>query len=105
MKKTNLKSDCHGKPAIETVDGRYFCGGIEGCGRYCKATPGGVPKEEPAYIGGVNFDPNITTSNVNEIRSRLEVQKAEIISLIYSMILNKEVDDIEASKIVNKIRQ
>ena len=25
-------------------------------------------------------------------------------SLIYSMILNKEVDDVEASKIVNKIR-
>jgi hypothetical protein len=38
MKKTNLKSDCCGKPAIETVDGRYFCGGIEGCGRYCKTT-------------------------------------------------------------------
>jgi hypothetical protein len=34
-----------------------------------------------------------------------ETQKAEIISLIYSMILNKEVDDLEASKIVNKIRQ
>jgi hypothetical protein len=31
--------------------------------------------------------------------------KSEIISLIYSMILNKEVDDVEASKIVNKIRQ
>jgi hypothetical protein len=34
-----------------------------------------------------------------------DIQKAEIISLIYSMILNKEVDDVEASKIVNKIRQ
>jgi hypothetical protein len=36
---------------------------------------------------------------------KMETQKAEIISLIYSMILNKEVDDVEASKIVNKIRQ
>jgi hypothetical protein len=35
---------------------------------------------------------------------KMETQKAEIISLIYSMILNKEVDDVEASKIVNKIR-
>jgi hypothetical protein len=31
--------------------------------------------------------------------------KDEIISLIYSMILNKEVDDVEASKIINKIRE
>jgi len=38
------------------------------------------------------------------IASALAVQKAEIISLIYSMILNKEVDDVEASKIINKIR-
>jgi hypothetical protein len=34
-----------------------------------------------------------------------ESMKAEIISLIYSMILNKEVDDVEGAKIVNKIRQ
>ena len=39
-----------------------------------------------------------------EYKKGREVQKAEIISLIYSMILNKEVDDVEASKIVNKIR-
>ena len=44
MKKTELKSDCHGKPAIETLDGRYFCGGVNGCGRYCKTTPGGVSR-------------------------------------------------------------
>jgi hypothetical protein len=36
---------------------------------------------------------------------KMEIQKSEIISLIYSMILNKEVDDVEASKIINKIRQ
>jgi hypothetical protein len=35
---------------------------------------------------------------------KMETQKAEIISLIYSMILNKEVDDVEASKIINNIR-
>ena len=44
MKKTELKSDCHGSMAIKTLDGRYFCGGVNGCGRYCKTTPGGVPK-------------------------------------------------------------
>jgi len=39
-----------------------------------------------------------------EWEREMEIQKSEIISLIYSMILNKEVDDVEASKIVNKIR-
>jgi len=39
-----------------------------------------------------------------EWERELEIQKSEIISLIYSMVLNKEVDDVEASKIVNKIR-
>ena len=67
MKKTELKSDCCGKPAIQTVDGRYFCGGIEGCGRYCKATPGGVPKEEDTYIGGVNLDTLISKQTVLDL--------------------------------------
>ena len=40
-----------------------------------------------------------------KLAKQQETQKAEIISLIYSMILNKEVDDVEASKIINKIRQ
>ncbi len=39
-----------------------------------------------------------------EWEREMEIQKSEIISLIYSMVLNKEVDDVEASKIVNKIR-
>jgi hypothetical protein len=41
----------------------------------------------------------------NLLRETIDDTKSEIISLIYSMILNKEVDDVEASKIVNKIRQ
>ena len=44
------------------------------------------------------------TELVKAVQVLLDSQKAEIISLIYSMILNKEVDDVEASKIVNKIR-
>jgi len=63
MKKTNLKSDCHGKPAIETVDGRYFCGGVNGCGRYCKTTHnlrkstqnlGNLPKTIDCWIEMLN---------------------------------------------------
>jgi hypothetical protein len=51
---------------------------------------GGVPKEE-------------------EVRDSMceywyQRCRAEIISLIYSMINNNEVDDVEASKIINKIR-
>ena len=59
MKKTNLKSDCCGKPVIETVDGRYFCGGVNGCGRYCKTIHnlckstqnlGNLPKSINCYV-------------------------------------------------------
>ena len=44
------------------------------------------------------------TELVKAVQVLLDRQKAEIISLIYSMILNKEIDDVEASKIINKIR-
>ena len=40
-----------------------------------------------------------------QIKQAKAQEKSEIISLIYAMILNKEVDDVEASKIINKIRQ
>jgi hypothetical protein len=48
------------------------------CGKECEVTamidtPGGVPKEEPAYIGGVNL-----TTNDNEISNRLAVTDRNI---------------------------
>lgn len=40
----------------------------------------------------------------NLLRETIEDTKSEIISLIMGMILNNEVDDLTASKIINKIR-
>lgn len=39
-----------------------------------------------------------------KLEEQKQVQKAEIISKIYSMILSGEVDDLTASKIINKLR-
>ena len=39
------------------------------------------------------------------VNTATATQKSEIISLIYAMILNKEVDDVSGAKIINKIRQ
>ena len=91
-------------------------------------TPNGVPE---AYIGGVNFDPDIQPKNLKIIQDILAVndeddttsisgkqahkylaiingllatQKAEIISLVMDMILSGEVDDVAGAKIINKIR-
>ena len=87
-----------------------------------------MPIKEPAYIGGVDLSVDWKDRLQTEFMEfwdshkdslglggysdeitrfwfgKMETQKSEIISLIYSMVLNKEVDDVEASKIVNKIR-
>jgi len=73
-------------------------------------TLGGVPKEETVKFKSIHipcpYGNNDCTVCGREGGHILPIKdtKAEIISLIYSMVLNKEVDDVEASKIVNKIR-
>jgi hypothetical protein len=57
---------------------------------------------EERSLDRLNADRHLAVENLEALFAR---QKSEIISLIYSMILNKEVDDVEASKIINKIRQ
>jgi len=56
---------------------------------------------EERSLDRLNADRHLAVENLEALFAR---QKSEIISLIYSMILNKEVDDVEASKIINKIR-
>jgi len=55
-------------------------------------------------VGLGNYSDEVTRFWLEKLAKQQETQKAETISLIYSMILNKEVDDVEASKIINKIR-
>jgi hypothetical protein len=100
--------------------------------------PCGVPKEEPAYIGGVN----LTTNDDNEISSRLavedklqtefmefwdeykpkvglgdysdeitrfwfekmEIQKAELLSVIKGLGCEADMDSLTIAKILNHLR-
>jgi hypothetical protein len=87
------KSKCCEYPAdLDIADG-FEC---SKCHEPCEViamidTPYGVPREE-------------------EVRDSMcdywyKRGRDETISLIYSMMNNKEVDDVEASKIINKIRE